>query len=155
MRAHPDIGLTTARQKACSRLAEALQKKSLPCSVWLCVQNYTSLLFRASDKYLECSPKYLDTRSVFSCCTKIKNSVLLLIGFVLSKSVQVGFDMIQSCTQGWVYQTRCKVGAHSNIVMGSYRGIFVMRDRIISFTEKRDFKNIFFVIRDAHISRDT
>ena len=28
MRAHPDIGLTTARQKACSRLAEALQKKA-------------------------------------------------------------------------------------------------------------------------------
>ena len=30
---------------------------------------------------------------------------------------------------------------------GSYRGIFVMRDQVISFTEKRDFKKIFFVIR--------
>ena len=29
------------------------------------------------------------------------------------------------------------------------------RDQIISFTVKRDFKKIFFVIRDAHISRDT
>ena len=38
---------------------------------------------------------------------------------------------------------------------GSYSGIFVMRDQIISFTVKRDLKKIFFVIRDAHISRDT
>ena len=41
------------------------------------------------------------------------------------------------------------------MLRGSYRGIFVMRDQIISFTVKRDFKKIFFVIRDAHISRDT
>ena len=34
-------------------------------------------------------------------------------------------------------------------------GIFVMRDQIILFTEKRDLKKIFFVIRDAHILRDT
>ena len=31
----------------------------------------------------------------------------------------------------------------------------MMRDQIILFTEKRDFEKIFFVIRDAHISRDT
>ena len=30
-----------------------------------------------------------------------------------------------------------------------------MRDQIIPFTEKRDFIKIFFVIRDAHILRDT
>ena len=30
-----------------------------------------------------------------------------------------------------------------------------MRDQIISFTEKRDLKNIFFVIRDTHVLRDT
>ena len=31
----------------------------------------------------------------------------------------------------------------------------MMRDQIISFTEKRDFEKIFYVIRDAHVSRDT
>ena len=35
------------------------------------------------------------------------------------------------------------------------QGIFAMRDQIISFTEKRDFKKILFVIRDTHVSRDT
>ena len=30
-----------------------------------------------------------------------------------------------------------------------------MRDQLILFTEKRDFKKIFFVLRDANISRDT
>ena len=28
-------------------------------------------------------------------------------------------------------------------------------DQIISLIEKRDFQKIFFVIRDAHVSRDT
>ena len=31
----------------------------------------------------------------------------------------------------------------------------MLRDQIISYTEKRDFKEIFFVIRDAHVLRDT
>ena len=30
-------------------------------------------------------------------------------------------------------------------------GIVVMRVQIISFTEKRDFNKIFFMIRDAHV----
>ena len=34
-------------------------------------------------------------------------------------------------------------------------GIFLMRDQIISFTEKRDFKKIFLVLRDAYVPRDT
>ena len=38
---------------------------------------------------------------------------------------------------------------------GSYRGIFVMCNQIISFTVKDDFKKIFFVICDTRISRDT
>ena len=29
----------------------------------------------------------------------------------------------------------------------------MMRDQIISFTEKRDLQKIFFVIRDVHFSR--
>ena len=37
----------------------------------------------------------------------------------------------------------------------SHRGIFVMRDQIISFTEKREFKKIPFVIRDPYVPGDT
>ena len=48
-----------------------------------------------------------------------------------------------------------KLLVSSILSRGSYGGIFVMRDEIISFTGKRDLKVIFFVIRDAHVSRDT
>ena len=46
-------------------------------------------------------------------------------------------------------------GVNRLVKRGSHRGIFVMRDQIISFTEKRDFKKIFFVIRDAYVPGDT
>ena len=45
---------------------------------------------------------------------------------------------------------RRKMRFKSAYTRGSYRGIFVMCDQIISFTEKRDLN----VIRDAHVSRD-
>ena len=38
---------------------------------------------------------------------------------------------------------------------GRTGGIFVMRDQIILFAEKRDLKKKFFVIRDAYVPRDT
>ena len=50
--------------------------------------------------------------------------------------------------------TKCAVPSQF-VQRGSYRGIFVMRDQIILFIEKRDFKKTFFVILDASIPRDT
>jgi len=36
-----------------------------------------------------------------------------------------------------------------NLTKGSHRGIFVMRDQLILFSVKREFKKLFFVIRDS------
>ena len=37
---------------------------------------------------------------------------------------------------------------------GSYRGIFVMRDYLILFSVKREFRKLFFVTRDLKVLRD-
>ena len=44
--------------------------------------------------------------------------------------------------------------AFKRVKRGSYRDILVMRDEPILFSVKREFKKIFFVIRDLKVSRD-
>ena len=48
----------------------------------------------------------------------------------------------------------CLRSTPSTLRRGSYRGIPVMRDWLILFSVKREFNNLFFVIRDLKVLRD-
>ena len=96
-----------------------------------------------------CTFYYLD-----ASLQQVTSSLLALSSYI--KSVNITLDAT------WHLQTCSKLSKQpashlwiKSLERGLYRGIFEIRDQIISFTEKRDFKKIFFVIRDTHISRDT
>ena len=42
----------------------------------------------------------------------------------------------------------------TTLLRGSYRGILVMRDYLILFSVKREFRKLFFVTRDLKVLRD-
>ena len=44
---------------------------------------------------------------------------------------------------------------HVELLRGSYSGILVMRDQLILFSVKHEFRKLFFVIRDVKVLRYT
>ena len=53
-----------------------------------------------------------------------------------------------------VFSCSTKFSSLQNMYEGLYRGIFVMRDWLILFSVKREFKKLFFVTRDLKVLRD-